>query len=139
MSFRASPSCYLAIPSDAQFAPVREAVLEALRELEVEPLEESDLSKPSSPRETLERADFVIADVTGSSRSVLYELGAANALRKPVLIFSQEHSEVPPELGKMQVIVYSLQQISELRDYVTYWIKTTLRVQRSRYVPAVNM
>ncbi|MFZ0707997.1 MAG: hypothetical protein WAM71_20525 [Candidatus Korobacteraceae bacterium] len=139
MAFSANPSCYLAIPTDDQFAPVRQAVLEALNELNVEPVEESDASRGSSPREALERADFVIADVTGSSRWVLYELGAANALRKPVLIVSQEHSDVPSELSKMQVILYNLQQIRELGEYVSYWIRTTLRAQRNRYVPIVNM
>ncbi len=141
MAFSANPSCYLAIPTDEQFAPVRQAVLEALRELNVEPVEEADASKKPSPRESLERADFVIADVTGSSsdRWGLYELGAASALRKPVLIISQEHSEVPPELGRLQVILYNLQQIRELGEYIRYWIKTTMRTQRSRYIPVVNM
>jgi hypothetical protein len=136
MAFRASPSCYLAIPSDPQFAAVREAVLEALRELDVEPVEASAPSKTSSPNESLESADFVIADVTGSSRWVLYELGAANAWRKPALIISQAQNDVPPELGRLQVILYNLQQIRELGEYVRYWIKTTISVQRKRYVPA---
>jgi hypothetical protein len=56
MAFSANPSCYLAIPTDEPFAAVRQAVFEALREPNVEPVEEVEVSKRSSPRESLERA-----------------------------------------------------------------------------------
>ena len=138
MAFRSNPSCYLAIPSDPEFAPVRQAVVEALTELNVEPAEADDATR-SSRLGSLEHADFVIADVTGPSRWVLWELGYAYASRKPVLILSQERSEVPPELGKSQVILYSIEQIPELGEYVRYWIKTMIRAQRSRYEPVVNL
>ena len=39
--------------------------------------------------QAINAADFVIADITGRNPNVLYELGLAHALAKPVLILSR--------------------------------------------------
>jgi nucleoside 2-deoxyribosyltransferase len=51
-------------------------------------------------------ADFVIADITGRNPNVLYELGIAHTLAKPVLILSKEATDIPIDLATRRVILY---------------------------------
>lgn len=51
-------------------------------------------------------ADFVIADITGRNANVLYELGIAHTLAKPVLIVSRNAADIPIDLGTRRVILY---------------------------------
>jgi nucleoside 2-deoxyribosyltransferase len=54
----------------------------------------------------LNAADFVIADITGRNPNVLYELGIAHTLAKPVLILSKEAADIPIDLATRRVILY---------------------------------
>jgi len=50
--------------------------------------------------------DFVIADITGRNPNVLYELGIAHTLAKPVLIISRNAADIPIDLSTRRVILY---------------------------------
>jgi nucleoside 2-deoxyribosyltransferase len=52
-------------------------------------------------------ADLIIADLTSLNANVLYELGIAHALQKPVIIIAQSIDEVPFDLASYRVIQYS--------------------------------
>ena len=45
--------------------------------------------------EAIDRSDLVIAELTGNNPNVLYELGLAHALKKPVIHLTQALEEVP--------------------------------------------
>lgn len=51
-------------------------------------------------------ADLVIADVTGTNANVMYELGAAHALRKPTVMMSQSIANLPFDLRSYLVQAY---------------------------------
>lgn len=51
-------------------------------------------------------ADVVIADLTDSNPNVYYELGLAHALRKPVVLLTQDIGSVPFDLRSYRVIEY---------------------------------
>ena len=51
-------------------------------------------------------ADFVIADITGRNPNVLYELGIAHTLAKPVMIISRDAADIPIDLATRRVILY---------------------------------
>lgn len=53
------------------------------------------------------KCDLVIAELTGNNPNVLYELGLAHALRKPVLHLTQNLDEVPFDLRSYRMIEYS--------------------------------
>lgn len=63
-------------------------------------------------------SNLIIADLTGLNSNVFYELGLAHALRKNVILLTQEIDELPFDLRSYRVIQYSTHftKIRELED-----------------------
>jgi hypothetical protein len=83
---------------------------EACRAASVKPVRGDDLFTPTDILvdiwHSINDADFVIADITSRNANVLYELGIAHTLAKPVLIISRNAADIPIDLGTRRVIVY---------------------------------
>lgn len=123
--WKEKPSCVVAIPATDEFAEVRQAVTERLQKHDIEPLNypdeaTSDKSLPSS----LETSDMLIADVTNKNPNIFYELGLADAKRKPVLLLAQKSPTVPSQLAGHQVLLYNPKDAEELAHYLDYWLQT---------------
>ena len=72
----------------------------------------------------LERADLVIADITENDPNVMYELGFAHALKKPVLPLVQRGSgPIPSDLKGYLFYVYDIQNVRDLGRVVTDWVR----------------
>jgi hypothetical protein len=56
----------------------------------------------------LKRAKVLVAELTGRNPNVLYELGLAHALHKPVVLISSNESDVPFDVRHVRVIYYEL-------------------------------
>ncbi len=57
----------------------------------------------------IQRARLVIADISGSNPNVMYEVGAAHALKKPVIFLSQDAPEAAPfDVRHFDFITYKL-------------------------------
>lgn len=50
--------------------------------------------------------DLIVADLTGAKPNVFYELGLAHALRKPVILLTQDLSDIPFDLKSYRVLRY---------------------------------
>ena len=78
--------------------------------LAVQPVRGDDVFTPTDILvdiwHSLNSADFVIADITGRNPNVLYELGIAHTLAKPVLIISRNAADIPIDLSTRRVILY---------------------------------
>lgn len=57
--------------------------------------------------ESINCAEFIIADVTGKNPNVMYEIGMAHTVGKPVLIMTQNIDDVPFDLKHFRCIIYS--------------------------------
>jgi HEAT repeat protein len=55
---------------------------------------------------SIQAAMLVIADLTGRNPNVLYELGLAHALQKPVILLTQTIDDVPFDLRHLRVLIY---------------------------------
>jgi hypothetical protein len=55
---------------------------------------------------SIERANLVIADLTGKNANVFYEVGISHALKKPVLLLAQSTDDVPFDLRHRRVLLY---------------------------------
>jgi Nucleoside 2-deoxyribosyltransferase len=79
---------------------------------------------------TIESADAVIADLTNADPNVMYELGFAHALKKPVLpIVQRDSSRIPSDL--QGYLFYAYDNPVELVITVERWLYRTFgdRVQ----------
>lgn len=50
---------------------------------------------------------IVLADLTGKNPNVLYELGLAHAIAKPVILITEDISDIPFDLRALRVIEYN--------------------------------
>lgn len=105
------PECFIMMPfgledSDEVHRVLRRVCLEA----GVRPVRGDDLFTPTDILDDIWRgitgARFIIADITGRNPNVLYELGMAHTLAKPVLILSRHADDIPIDLSTRRVILY---------------------------------
>ncbi len=82
-------------------------------------------------------AQFIIADLSGRSPNVFYEIGMAHAMGKPVLLLTQTVADVPPKLMDVRYIKYedNLQGAGELEGV----LRKTLRVLKEKEEPDVPL
>ena len=87
---------------------------------------------------SIERADLIIADLTGRNPNVMYELGFAHALRKPVLFILQEFLELPVEASVLYHLFPGVPVLGEVRlfSHLRHRHEHHLRAFCSRVVPA---
>lgn len=57
-------------------------------------------------RNGISKADLLLADLTGRNPNVLYELGLAHAIGKPVILTSQTLEDLPFDLRHLRTIIY---------------------------------
>lgn len=57
--------------------------------------------------ESINLAEIIIADVTGRNPKVMYEIGMAHTVGKPVIILTQTIDDVPFDLKHHRCVVYS--------------------------------
>lgn len=63
----------------------------------------------------IDKADFIIADMTGRNANVFYEVGYADARKKLVLLLTQKGEDIPFDFLQRPHIIYD-GQIQKLRD-----------------------
>ncbi len=57
--------------------------------------------------EQIERADLIVADLTGRNPNVFYEVGYAAALGKPVIQIAQSANDLPFDVRYVRTFSYS--------------------------------
>ncbi|MEJ2307999.1 MAG: hypothetical protein P8Z78_01625 [Gammaproteobacteria bacterium] len=114
-------SCFIVMPFSQEWsADVHRIIAHGCEAVGVRPVRGDDLFTPTDILEDIwqgiNAADFVIADITGRNPNVLYELGIAHTLAKPVLILSRDASDIPIDLATRRVILYGEQNGSWQED-----------------------
>ncbi|MEM1953580.1 MAG: toll/interleukin-1 receptor domain-containing protein [Candidatus Caldarchaeum sp.] len=56
--------------------------------------------------ESIETADLIICDISGPNCNVMYELGYAHAIRKPVLVISRPGERIPFDIRSVRALIY---------------------------------
>lgn len=82
----------------------------------------------------IERADVLVADITGANANVLFELGYADALGKPIIVLNQEVEQTPFDIKDWRQILYSTNELSQLRESLADFLAGSLR--RLGFLPA---
>jgi hypothetical protein len=116
---------------------VHRCLSDACEAAAVQPVRGDDLFTPTDILNDIwhgiNDADFVVADITGRNPNVLYELGIAHTLAKPVLIVSRTAADIPIDLSTRRVILYGQPDgdwREDLRVKVTKAIIEILRTYR---------
>ena len=76
--------------------------------------------------ESIEKADIIIADLTGNNPNVFYELGRAHEENKVVIQICQKGQKIPFDLGYIRTIIYdnSLSGYTYLKNQVLKYIES---------------
>jgi hypothetical protein len=103
--------CFIVMPFSLEWSgDVHRTLSGACKATAVQPVRGDDVFTPTDILvdiwHSLNGADFVIADITGRNPNVLYELGIAHTLAKPVLIISRNAADIPIDLSTRRVILY---------------------------------
>ena len=128
----------LLAPQSEKFRPLQELIANDLKRSGIEPLvlEEAltpGTTIPGAMQQAIERSDFIIADLTGNSPNVMYEVGFAQALRKPVLPIVQEGvGHVLPEFGSSLYLVYDPSKPNELLRNIHAWVSRYFSEEKRR-------
>lgn len=105
------PRCFIVMPFSLEWSnEVHRALVTVCRAAGVAPVRGDDVFTPTDILDDIWKgltgADFVVADITGRNPNVLYELGIAHTLAKPVLILSRNAGDIPIDLATRRVILY---------------------------------
>jgi nucleoside 2-deoxyribosyltransferase len=126
--FQDKPQAYLALPlKDAASKDLARQIREVLEGQGVEAFQPTGISAGSSFSDEIQgairKAEVVIADLTGMSPNVLFDVGVALGLRKPVLLLSQEPvRDLPADLRAHQIAVYRADDVATVRRYLELWL-----------------
>jgi len=119
--------CFITTPFSGDFRNIRGIIADALRDVGIEPilLEEPiavGTSILEAVQQAIERADVIVADLTQGNPNVMYEVGYAHALGKPVLfIVQREIGHVPSDIAGYLYLVYEPSRLDELRRNIQIW------------------
>jgi hypothetical protein len=80
--------------------------------------------------EAINSASLIVADVTGRNPNVMYEIGMAHTVGKPVVIITQNIDDVPFDLKHYRCIIYNY--TPKGCDYLEGKLAATVRFLKSR-------
>lgn len=128
---RVDPQCLLITPLGEEYSKVREVIAQMLLEIGVEPIPVENVASKEHIIEVILRsinqADFIIADLTGNDPNVMYEIGFAQALRKPLFLIVQQDSQpLPSDMSGHLFFVYDLSHLEQLQLTIREWVSRYL-------------
>lgn len=103
--------CFVLMPFGEPFdLTYRNVIQPAISASGLEPMRADQLfpldSIMEQIRAAIQQSRLCIADVTGRNPSVLYEIGIAHTLMKPIILLAQDFHDIPFDLRQFDVIVY---------------------------------
>ena len=110
--------CFVIMPFGGSFDTYHDNLIcPAIEDAKLHPIRGDDCNKPGVIAEqiwsNIREASLCIADITGRNPNVMYELGLAHALKKPVIIITQDSKigngskhKVPFDISHFRHIIY---------------------------------
>lgn len=127
--FQEKAQGFLAFPlKDDASRELAAQIADVLRVQDIEPLLATELDSSTALTDQIQaavrRAEVVVADLTGANPNVLFEVGLALGLSKPVLLLSQAPAkDVPADLRTQQIATYRPDDPETVRRYVELWLR----------------
>lgn len=112
------PTAFIVMPLSKAMDPVHETIKAALEQCNLVPVRGDDAQLANQNSGIggnimaevwagMNAAKFVVADCTGRRSNVMYEVGIAHTLGKPVLLLAQTKRDIPFDVGHLRFIIYS--------------------------------
>lgn len=127
---------FFAVPYDSASAELRDAVNIASQNAGFVLMRADQQFAPSQQvaeqiRVALERASLVVGDATAANANVMWELGYAQALKKPILLVTQDPGSIPFDLSSVRAVTYhSGSSFQSLVARLTDAISETLALEK---------
>ena len=104
--------CFVLMPFKASFDRLyKEKIKPTVESCGLKCLRADDLFSPTPILEDVWvhicKSKVVIADVTGRNPNVFYEMGIAHTVGKPVIIITQDKSDIPFDVAQFRYFLYS--------------------------------
>lgn len=105
---------FVMMPLRHEFEPVyaliRDAAAKILWDAEVFRIDVIIHIKPiiDTLYQSIERSDLLIFDLSTMNPNVMYELGIAHALQRPVIVIAQNTESIPFDVRGVQLLIYDL-------------------------------
>lgn len=124
-------TCFVIMPYDNEFLPLRDVISDVVKEMsDGHAYRSDDVFSPGQVMTQLKKAiaaaDFCIADVSGANPNVMWEVGYAHALGKPVIMLSQKSSTVPFDIQPERRFEYNPKRLSAIRQPLSNAIKAVV-------------
>jgi hypothetical protein len=147
MSTAPKPFVFVLMPFDAAFNDTyRFGIKDAAADVGAyaERLDEQIFSEGMLDRifNQISKADVIVADMTGRTPNVFYEVGYAHALNKVVLLLTKDAADIPFDLKHRQHIVYggSIEQLrKDLVERLHWAIAEAERAKTARTLPSFSL
>jgi hypothetical protein len=107
--------CFVMMPFGNPFDEYYlEIYKKAIEENDLKPVRADDLFRPSpiirDIWEYINNSKVLLADITGLNPNVMYELGLAHAIAKPVILISDNIKNVPFDLRHLRILIYNTER-----------------------------
>lgn len=125
-------------PINSYYTPI---IATAIRDVGLEPLRADEITKSGAIVDQIwkgiRRSVVCVAELTGQNANVMYELGLAHALGKPVVSLVQSMDDIPFDLKHLRHIVYHTSTVdwnTKLRTDLGAMLRSTLSNPRDALV-----
>ncbi len=127
-----SARCFLALPTGPDFDKLRDTLRSQLASFGVGVIDyrSGEPNEWRSVEDAVQGTDLMIADITGGNANVLFAMGVAAGMRKPILALAEYGTEVPFDLRSYRVIQYTPGD-PRLQTYVESWVRDAVSSPRS--------
>lgn len=109
--------CFVLTPFNETFNPILKSIEGVVTQQGYTFISAKDLVAPREIMqiiyEMIQRAEIIIADLTGKNPNVFFEVGYANACKKSTILITQDVEDVPFDLGHRHYLKYSVDNLSE--------------------------
>jgi len=131
-------SAFIVIPFSEAMNRVHDAIESAFLECDLKPVRGDDLYAANAHQakiidqvwSAMCAAELVLADCTGRNPNVMYELGMAHTLGKPVLLLAQSQDDIPFDVGHLRFVLYSPDDLERLQLEIVKSVRAVQPLKR---------
>lgn len=124
-------SCFVIMPFHKELDEFLYVVRTALEEISIEAIR-ADSKVSNRPilatiQESIASSDFIVAGISDRNPNVMYELGFAHAIGKPVILLARNTRDIVFDISTYRVILYSIKTIegrNRLKDTLQQTVQT---------------